>query len=513
MPHYSSTKTVTGLLRQQAETYRDKDYLIDPNTGRHYSYEEYDSLTSQVASILKREGVAHGDRICLVLGNSPMYNIITHGVQKAGAVAVLVNTGLLPQDVLYIAENSSTELVITDRESSNLTNSVKTAHPYIPIMSADDIKFTPKYRDFSNFTFPDVKADDGALVLYTSGTTGKPKGAMLTHLNVMHNAEIMAKHNGMYGKRGLNIQPPFYTDGQILMMLSTLSAGGSIVQPNDFTVGEFWKLAEKYATHFSAVMPTNLSMLLNESQTPDKNRMEFLLCSAAALSPKLHEEFERTFGVPIVEGYGLTEAGSYSTCNLPVPKSKFVPGESNKFRVIGSVGKPIGNDMRIVDPDTGSELKQGDIGEILIRGPNVMKGYLNNTSATTETVQNGWLYTGDLGNADRDNNYFIKGRKKDMVVHGGQKVFAREVEDVLYANPYVKHAAIIPTPHDIMGEDVKALVVLRDGAHVTERELMDYCRQNLAAWKSPTHVQFIESMPLSSSGKILKRVLIERYGN
>jgi long-chain acyl-CoA synthetase len=257
-------------------------------------------------------------------------------------------------------------------------------------------------------------------------------------------------------------------------------------------------------------MPTNLSMLLNLGRreiTEKITSLEFILCSAAPLSPALQEEFERAFGIPLVEGYGLTEAGSYSTCNLATPKGRFKPGKSDEFRVVGSVGVPIGNEVRIVDPQTGVEMEAGEVGEIIISGPNVMKGYVNDPQATRETVRNGWLYTGDLGCLDDRGYYYIRGRKKDIIIHGGQKVFAREVEDVLYRNPKVRHAAIVPVPDKIWGENVKAIIVLRDNCSTTEREIMEYCEKYLAKWKCPEIVQFAAEVPLGPSGKILKTAL------
>jgi long-chain acyl-CoA synthetase len=507
---YPSSRTIGELLAEQARRHRGETYLINPESGRHYSFEEYDDLTARTAAYLSQLGIGKGSRVCLTMGNSPWYNIITHGIQRLGGVAVLANTTLLPLDIALIIQDSNSTLIITDEDTERLTDLAVERYSGVTRVLSDDVISSIDSTELTHLSFDEISTYDVAMILYTSGTTGYAKGALLTHRNIIYNAEVMAKHNGLYAKRGLNIQPPFYTDGQILMMISTLAAGGSIVQPRAFVPDEFWTLVAKYRVQFCAVMPTHLSMLLNIGLDlrKDSGSLEFILCSAAPLSSALQEEFEKRFRVPIVEGYGLTEAGSYSTCNFPPKKETFRPAESDERRIIGSVGIAIGNEMKVVEPGREAELLPGEIGEIIIRGPNVMKGYLNDPKASEDTIRDGWLYTGDLGFVNSRGFYFIRGRKRDLIIHGGQKVFARDVEDVLKRNPKILQAAVMPIKDELWGENVKAVVVLRNHCNATAEEIISYCRQHLAEWKCPQEVQFVEEMPTSPSGKIVKKDLV-----
>lgn len=511
---YSSATKITELLDQQAALYGDEICLISPENSVSYSYREYNSMTNQIANLLCESGVKLEERVSILMGNSPHYNFTTHGINKAGATAVLINTGLHEKEISFIVGNSGSRLVVTDKEHENMLSLAKRENGKLEKIVIEDLNLSKNRNE--NIKYPlKIHEGNGALILYTSGTTGVPKGALLSNLNATYNAECMAMYNKLHKKVGLNIQPPFYTDGQILMMLSTLSSGGTIVQPKGFDVKNFWNIVEKHRIQFAAVMPTNLSFLLYEGPEgvrEDISSIEFMLCSAAPLSPDLQKKFEERFGIPIVEGYGLTEAGSYSTFNLPTPKNELKPGQSDNYRKIGSVGKAVGNKIKIVDTETDKEVGIDKVGEILIRGKNVMKGYINNPTATAETIKNGWLYTGDLGTVDFDGYYFIKGRKKDMVIYGGQKIFAREVEDVIYGHPKVKQVAIIPVPDKLWGEVPKAIITLKKGKFSVPEEILGHCKNYLAEWKCPKYIQFVESMPQSSSGKILKSKLLQEYG-
>jgi acyl-CoA synthetase (AMP-forming)/AMP-acid ligase II len=332
-------------------------------------------------------------------------------------------------------------------------------------------------------------------------------------MNIIHNARIIAKHNGLLSLRGLNIQPSFYTDGQVLMIMSTMISGGTVVQAK-FNTRTFWKLVEDYMIEYCAVMPTNLAMLTYSGSQKRYNTesMKFILCSAAPLPYQLHKDFEEKFKIPVVDGYGLTEAGSYSTCNLPTPKEVLAAGVSDRWRKVGSVGKAIGNTLKIVDIKTGEELEAGKIGEILIKGDNVMKGYLNNPEDTINTLRDGWLHTGDLGMIDENGYCYIKGRIKDIIIHGGQKILARDVEQTLCMHPNVKLAAVIPVPDKIWDEQVKAIIVLKKPGLTSHEDIISFCKERLAGFKCPKIVQFVEDLPLSPSGKILKPKLKEIYG-
>jgi long-chain acyl-CoA synthetase len=343
--------------------------------------------------------------------------------------------------------------------------------------------------------------DDLAAIVYTSGTTGRPKGAMLSHFNYVWDAmaavDVMPVQPGQ-DRLGL-ILPLFHVNAQ-LTTLFQIYVGGAVAMWERFSPSDFWETVQHFRpTTFSAV-PTMLSILLAAPRPEglDTSSLRYVICGAAPLPLDIFERFEETFDLRILEGYGLTEATCVSSLN-----------PYWGIRKVGSIGLPLrGQPMKIVDDDM-NELPPGEYGEIVVKGHNVMQGYYNNPEATAETLVNGWLRTGDMGYMDEDGYFFIVDRKKDMIIRGGENIYPREIEEVLFTHPQIAEATVIGRPDPIWGEEVVALVVPVAGATLTVEEVQEFCSQRLADYKLPREVVFRADLPKTLTGKVQKKLLKE----
>jgi long-chain acyl-CoA synthetase len=345
-----------------------------------------------------------------------------------------------------------------------------------------------------------LTTDDEAVIIYTSGTTGKHKGVLLTHGNMLANARQIAEWLRLTEQdRALMIMPLFHVNALMTTGLAALWAGGSVVLAPRFTSSHHWEIVHRYKVTYFGSVATMLSMLINTypegvPADTDISSLRFALCGSAPVPVEVIKRFESLFGFPVIEGYGLSESTCRSTFN-PVDR-----------RRIGSVGLPIGNEMKIFD-DRDRELPAGQIGEIVLRGSNIMKGYYRNEAATREAFRSGWFHTNDLGYRDEDGFFYVVDRKSDMIIRGGENIYPREIDEALYQHPAVKDAATIGIPDPLYGEEVKSFVVLKEGARASEEEIIAFCRQRLADFKCPRRVEFLEEIPKGPTGKLLKREL------
>ncbi|MEW6366375.1 MAG: long-chain fatty acid--CoA ligase [Acidobacteriota bacterium] len=446
--------TIPELLRSRAAETPDRTFLVFE--GLETTYRELDERSDRVASALIAQGIGAGDAVAVCMGNRPEFLLAWWGILKAGAALVPVNPALRPPEVDYIRRDSGARLMLTDAPEA----------PPLPQL-------------------PELRPDGLAAIVYTSGTTGKPKGAMLSHANYLWDAEAIAKATRMTeADRFLCILPLFHVNAQVVTTLAPMVAGGSMVLMGKFSPIEMLEtLARTGCSAFSGV-PTVYTVLNNTpgAQEYDLSRLRFCICGAAPMPVEVFREFERKYAATIVEGYGLTEGTCASSVN-PLARRK-----------IGSIGVALdGQEMKLVD------------GEILIRGPNVMSGYFKNPTATAEAIRDGWLCTGDLARVDEDGYFYLVGRKKEMIIRGGQKIYPKEVEEVLYQHPAVAEAAVAGIADAKWGEEVVAYVVRR--GEVTEAELIDFCGQRLAGFKCPKAVCFREALPKTATGKIQKHLL------
>jgi long-chain acyl-CoA synthetase len=373
----------------------------------------------------------------------------------------------------------------------------------VPLVVFDDEREAS--HGFDGYRTTEIGREDEAIIIYTSGTTGKPKGCLLTHQNVIANARQISQWLGFTeNDRLLTMMPRFHMNAVSVTTMSALYAGGSTVVSPKFSASRFWNVISEYQITSFGSVATMLSMLL--STYPDgvpaglkTDQLRFAMCGSAPVPVKVMHRFEETFNCLVIEGYGLSESTCRSTFNPP-----------NERRRPGSCGLPIGNEMRVVD-ENDQDVPDGELGEIVLRGENILKGYFKNEAATANAFRNGWFHTNDIGYRDADGFFYIVDRKSDMIIRGGENIYPREIDEVLYQHPQIASAAVIGIPDELYGEDVAAVVVLKPGAQTTEQDVIEFCKARLADYKCPKTVRFVEDIPKGPTGKLLKRELAQMF--
>jgi long-chain acyl-CoA synthetase len=477
------------------------------------SYKQLNELSNRVANLLYDLGIRKGDKVSVYLPNMPEYVYLYFGIPKIGAVTGPVNALFKAREVKFVVGHSEAKAIVTIPQFMEIVSEIIGDLPNLKhvIVIGDPVEHTINFWDLmekaSAEAPPEVKIKekkDIATIIYTSGTTGFPKGVLQTHFNIRRNAEMLQDFlNASEDFRFMLILPLFHVNAQIVTVMTPFLIGASCILTLGFSAQTHWETVAKYrASTFSAV-PTVLSILLRmPHENLDLSSLEFVVCGAAPLPIEVFREFENTFNCKIVEGYGLTEGTCVSSVNP-------LPTESEDRRKIGSIGLPIpGNEMKIVD-DKSNDVPPNTKGEILVRGDNVMKEYFKNPEANAQTLKGGWLYTGDIGHMDDDGFFFITDRKKDMIIRGGENIYPREIEEVLYTHPAVSLATVIGVRDEIYGELPKAFIVLKEGESTTEEEIIEYCKKNLANFKIPKYVEFREDLQKTPTGKIMKQPLRE----
>ncbi|HKA88629.1 MAG TPA: long-chain fatty acid--CoA ligase [Haliangiales bacterium] len=461
------------------------------------SYADLDAATARMAGRLRELGVMPGDRVGLMLPNVPEFAVIYYGVLRAGGVVVPMNVLFKRREVAYYLQDSGARLLCAWRGFAEAEAGAADAGAACLLVGPGELdRMTAEAEPIA--VPVDRDGADTAVLLYTSGTTGKPKGAELTHASLGRNAEMSRRLFGTDDQSVvLGVLPLFHSFGQTCGLNATIGAGGMLTLVPRFDAGKALAvIAADRVTLFQGV-PTMIGALLNypERDRFDHSTLRLCVSGGASLPVEVLRGFEAAFGCPVLEGYGLSETSPVASFN-----------RADRERKPGSIGIPIeGVEMRVVDPG-GAELGPGVVGEIVIRGHNVMKGYWGRPDATAEAISpDGWFRTGDLARVDEDGYFFIVDRKKDMIIRGGFNVYPREVEEVLYQHPCVREAAVIGIPHPELGEEICAAVVATPGTAATPEELREYVKGQLAAYKYPRHVWFVDQLPKTATGKILKR--------
>ncbi len=503
--------TIGKLVEQQAEKYPDKVFLYWEDMT--VTFAELNKITNKVANMLHELGIRKGDKVSVYLPNMPEFVYFYLGIPKLGAVIGPVNALFKGREVQFVVSHSEAKILVTIPRFMETVNGIRDKIPNVQhiIVVGDKVDGTLNYQALmekaSDAAPPSGsinEKEDPAAILYTSGTTGFPKGVLQTHFNIKRNAEMLVKALAPEPEyRFMLILPLFHVNAQIVTVMTPLTIGASCILTPGFSAKNHWDIVAKYrASTFSAV-PTVLSILLRvPHENLDLSSLKFVICGAAPLPVEVMREFEATFNCKVVEGYGLTEGTCASSVNP-------MPTETEDRRKIGSIGIPLPDtEMKIVD-DLGTEVPHGDLGEIIIRGDNVMKEYFKNPEANASTLKAGWLYTGDIGYMTSDGFFYIVDRKKDMIIRGGENIYPREIEEVLYSYPGVSLAAVIGVQDDIYGEVPKAFVVMKEGYSATADEIIVHCEENLADFKVPQSVEFREDLPKNPTGKILKVPLRE----
>jgi long-chain acyl-CoA synthetase len=487
-------------LTRSADLDPDRLALVSGDT--RLTYRELDAASSAAAAWLRANGLQPGDPVGLMLPNVPEFAIAYYGILRAGGVVVPMNVLLKRREVAFYLSDPGARLVLAWHQFAD------EARAGAGIAGADCVAVEPgSLSALPPAVDAAVAARDGedtAVILYTSGTTGTPKGAELTHANLTRNAEVAVDSLLGLGSDDviLGALPLFHSFGQTCGLNAAVRAGATLALVPRFTSqAAFETIADAGVTVFEGV-PTMYSALLNDPDRSahDVSSLRFCVSGGAALPVEVLHGFEREFGCVVLEGYGLSETSPIACFNHP-----------DRERLPGSIGTPVaGVEMRVVD-DERRELAPGEVGELAIRGHNVMKGYLNRPEATAEAIDaDGWFYTGDLGRMDAEGRYFIVDRKKELIIRGGYNVYPREIEEVLYEHPAIAEAAVIGIPHSELGEEVAAAVRLKPGFEVSAEELRDYAKASVAAYKYPRQVWLVDELPKGPTGKILKREIVAK---
>ena len=531
--------TLARMLEQTVRKFPRRTALI--YQGNHINYADLMEHVNRCTAGLQSLGVKKGDRVALLMSNCPQFVIAYFAAVKAGAIVTATSAVYTAREVGHQWADSGAETVIVERR---LLPVVATALPHLPKLKNIIVTGLRDYspRNFlslrkalrkrgrskasrithhssrityhvSRITWSNLLSvndrprrvtsapDDIACLQYTGGTTGTSKGAMLTHANLVINAQQIS-HWLSKGQPEVMVAalPLFHIYAMTCVMISSLMAGGTVIIVPRFELKSALNIVRKYRPTIFHGVPT---MYVAFNNAPKVERYGFhslrvCMSGGAALPVEVQQKFERLTGGRLVEGYGLTEASPVTHVNPPDGSSK-----------AGSIGIPIpGTEVRIMDPETGErELPVGEIGELVIRGPQVMKGYWQKPKETAGVLRNGWLYTGDIAKKDSENYFYIVDRKKDMIIAGGYNIYPREVEEVLFEHPHISEAVVVGLPDAYRGETVKAFIVLKDGAKITSEEIVAFCREHLAAYKVPRHIEFRNSLPKSGVGKYLRREL------
>jgi long-chain acyl-CoA synthetase len=498
-------QNIAALLADRVQKDPEKVFLFSEADGRQFSYAHFAAAVERAAAMFQSKSITKGDVVSLLMPNSAEYIIAYFACWKLGALAGPVNSLLKDDETQFVMHNSEAKAVLVSSEFRGRIENIKGELPHLKsVISFDDeAEATREFANAANQqSGQDACApDDDAIIIYTSGTTGKPKGCLLTHGNLIANARQISEWLSFRDSdRLLTIMPLFHMNAVSVTTMSALYAGGSTVISPKFSASKFWNVISEYEITSFGSVATMLSMLLNTypEGVPaglKTDQLRFAMCGSAPVPAEVMKKFEETFNCPVIEGYGLSESTCRSTFNPP-----------DERRRPGSCGLSIGNEMKVVDEDD-REVPDGELGEIVLRGENILKGYFKNPEANERAFRGGWFHTGDIGYRDKEGFFFIVDRKSDMIIRGGENIYPREIDEVLYEHPAVAAAATIGVPDPLYGEEVAAFIVLKNGTEVTEEQVINYCKSKLADYKCPKTVRFVADIPKGPTGKLLKREL------
>jgi long-chain acyl-CoA synthetase len=509
---------LASVLRNSANRYPNLTATIDG--AARMSYARLDEAARWFAGELLASGVSPGDCVAIMVPNVPEFTVAYFGILYAGCVVVPLNTLLVANEVEFQLEDSEARALLVHAQTAGVgieaasrvsgCRRIYTIGVECGSQSTGTKRFEKVIESGAPADLAQTSGDDTAVILYTSGTTGKPKGAELTHFGLYYNAQLVAERNfGRWPDRivvlqpqdvGLAALPLYHAFGQTNIQNALLFSGGAISYMLRFCPTDAAQLMARDRVTFFAGVPTMYIGLLNDPEVSDKQlaSVKYCVSGGAALPIEVKQNFTQRFGLAVQEGYGLTETSPLA-CIQPIDEAAKA----------GTIGKPaFGVEMKIFD-DHDREVSQGERGEIVIRGHNIMKGYFKRPEATAAAMRNGWFHSGDIGYVDEEGDFFIVDRKKDLIIRGGYNVYPREVEEALYAHPAIAEAAVIGVPDARLGEEVKAVIAFKTGMSASVDEIIQHCKEQVAAYKYPRIVTILDSLPKGPTGKILKRGLRE----
>jgi sulfoacetate-CoA ligase len=500
--------TVRAAIDQMAELAPDRVFLIDPDEGNELTYGQLRSSAIAITRYLLQRGINKGDKVSFMLSNGSFTSKLLLGILYGGFVVVPLNTRAGDMELHYVLEHSGTKLIFASQDYAGILARIfeKTSRP-VPVIRTDDaLPRLLRLESRKETPAEPVMEQDDAVLIYTSGTTALPKGVLLTHRNVLSGGiNTILAHELSDKDRALCVLPLSHINGQIVTLIAPLLSRGSVVMPHAFRVASFWKLLSEHSCTWFSAVPAIMSQLLHRSGSSDRitaptPRLRFGRSASAPLDPLLHRSFEEKFGVAVVETMGLTETAAQVLAH-PLPPYP---------RRYGSVGIPFGNEAKIVTPQ-GNETAAGERGEIVIRGPNVMRCYYRDTIATARAIDTGgWLHTGDIGYRDKEGFFYVTGRLKELISKGGEKISPQQIDEALCRHPAVWEAAAVGVPDPYYGQEIIAFVVLAEGSRCTEDQLFRHCVQHLGAFKTPERIRFVDALPRGATGKIQRLRLVQQ---
>ena len=493
-------RTIRHYIDMRAAEEPDKIYLFAPEPDLTLTYGQLQTDSIAFGKYLYQKGLNKGDKISFMLGNGYQTAKIFLGGMYAGLVVAPLNLMSQPSQLEYVMSHSDTRIIFysADQKERLEKAACKTNRSIELIQIDNDAELLPGVgTDGPRDLLPSIDEEDEALLLYTSGTTGLPKGVILSHKNMIAGGEYTTlAHELTSLDRALCSLPLYHINGEIVTAVTPLVSGGSVVMPHKFSVSDFWQLISEYHCTWFSVVPTIISFLASsteiEGQDLDLEQLRFGRSASSALPPSLHKTFEDKFKVGIIETMGLTETAA------PVFSNPLDPAK----RKYGSPGKAVGNIAKIID-EKGREVPRGTQGEIMIKGDNVMKCYYKAPDKTAEALKpDGWLHTGDLGYMDEDDFIFVTGRIKELIIKGGENIAPREIDEAFYKHPAVQDAAAVGIPDNEYGEEIMCCCVIKEDCECTIEDLEAFCREELGEFKTPKVIKVMKELPKGPSGKI-----------
>ena len=503
--------SIRQILTDAASSRPDDIWLVTPETETSFSWHQTHKRAETIACYLQGAGITAGASVAIAAPNGAAASFAFLGVVYGGFRATPLNLVAGVKTLAFVLSHSKTEVILCADDSRALVDEAIAAlietGEQVPRVISMDVDAEPRWAETDIIPFKpadliEPSADTIGLLMYTSGTTGVPKGVLLSHANLIAaGTNVAVAHKLTSTDTGMCVLPIYHINGLCVTVMGSLVSSGGLVMPRRFSARHFWAQMHKFNCSWFSAVPTLFAYLLNDDAAPvlDRDRLRFARSASAPLPPEIHRQFEKRFSIPIIETMGLTETGAQILSN-PLPP---------EIRKIGSPGIAYGNEIMVGD-EKQNPVATDEEGEILVRGSNVMQGYLDRPEETAKTITtDGWLRTGDLGRMDKDGFIYVTGRIKELIIKGGENIAPREIDEALLEHEAVLEAAAFPRACKDYGQRVEACVCLKKGRHVSENELREFCKGLIGSYKTPDNIYFLDDLPKGPSGKVQRMKLID----